>query len=97
MIGISWSVLARIDYIENIKYLERNWTSNEVFNFIDKVNEVIDLLDKDNITIKSTIYKNTFKVPVLKQITLYYRYENNSIELLRFWNNYQDIKSISLF
>ena len=97
MIGISWSVLARIDYIENIKYLERNWTSNEVFNFIDKVNEVIDLLAKDNITIKSTIYKNTFKVPVLKQITLYYRYENNSIELLRFWNNYQDIKSISLF
>lgn len=96
MISIFWSELAKIDFIANIKYLENKWTSNEVFNFIDKVTEIIDLLAKDNITFKSTVYKNTYKVPVLKQITLYYRYENNSIELLRFWNNYQDIKNISL-
>ncbi len=93
---ISWSKLAKIDYWNNIEYLEREWTLNEVYNFMDKVDELIDLLAKNNVSFKSTSYKNIYQVPVLKQITLYYRYENNQIELLRFWNNYQDLGKFTL-
>ena len=87
---------AKIDYWNNIEYLEREWTLNEVYNFMDKVDQLIDLLTKENLTFKPTVYKNTFQVPVIKQITLYYRFENNAIELLRFGNNYQDLKKFSL-
>ena len=93
---ISWSKLAKIDYWNNIEYLEREWTLNEVYIFMDKVDELIDLLAKNNVSFKSTSYKNIYQVPVLKQITLYYRYENNQIELLRFWNNYQDLGKFTL-
>ncbi len=93
---ISWSKIAKIDYWNNIEYLEREWTLNEVYNFMDKVDELIDLLAKSNVSFKSTSYKNIYQVPVLKQITLYYKYENDQIELLRFWNNYQDIGKFTL-
>ena len=93
---ISWSEPAKIDYWNNIEYLEREWTLKEVYNFMDMVDELIDLLTKNNVTFKPTSYKNTFQVPVVKQITLYYSLENETIELLRFWNNYQDLSKFTL-
>jgi hypothetical protein len=96
MMIISWSETAKIDYWNNIEYLEREWTLTEVYNFMDKVDELLDLLTKENLTFKPTDYKNTFQVPVVKQINLYYRIENNTIELLRFWNNYQDLGKFHL-
>lgn len=96
MTTIHWSEPAKIDYWKNIEYLEKEWTLKEVHSFMDKVDELIDLLTKSNVTFKPTLYKNTFQVPVLKQITLYYTLENNKIELLRFWNNYQDLGKFSL-
>lgn len=63
---------------------------------MDKTDELIELLKKGNLSFKPTDYLNTFQVPVVSQITFYYRIENNSIELLRFWNNYQDLNKLSL-
>jgi hypothetical protein len=96
MLTVSWSELAKLDYWNNIEYLEREWTLKEVYNFVDKVDELIDLLSNENVSFKSTNYRNTFQVPVLKQITLYYRFEANTIQLLRFWNNYQDLENFKL-
>ena len=96
MMTISWSEPAKFDYWNNIEYLEREWTIIEVYNFMDKVDELIDLLTKENLTFKPTDYKNTFQVPVVKQINLYYRIENNTIELLLFWNNYHDLGKFTL-
>lgn len=93
---IHWSEPAQNDYWKNIQYLENEWTIKEVHNFMDKTDELIDLLEKGNVTFKPTDYKNTFQVPIVKQITLFYRLENNKIELLRFWNNYQDLAKFSL-
>lgn len=96
MMTVDWSEPAQIDYWKNIQYLENEWTLTEVYNFIDKTDELIDLLEKGNVTFKPTNYKNTFQVPVVKQITLYYSVINNKVELLRFWNNYQDLAKFSL-
>jgi hypothetical protein len=96
MMTIHWSEPAKIDYWNNIEYLEREWTLKEVYDFMDKTDELIDLLEKGNVTFKPTDYKNTYQVPVVKQITLYYSVINDKIELLRFWNNYQDLAKFSL-
>jgi hypothetical protein len=96
MRAIHWSEPAKIDYWNNIEYLEREWTLKEVYDFMDKTDELIDLLTKANVTFKPTDYKNTYQVPVVKQITLYYSVINDKIELLRFWNNYQDLTKFYL-
>lgn len=96
MLAVFWSETAKIDYWNNIEYLEREWTSTETYRFINKVDELLDQLAKGNITFKPTLYKNTFEVPVIKQITLFYKTNGNSITLLRFWNNYQDLSKLNL-
>lgn len=96
MMTIHWSEPAKFDYWNNIEYLEREWTLKEVYDFMDKTDELIDLLEKGNVTFKPTDYKNTYQIPVVKQITLYYNVINNKIELLRFWNNYQVLAKFSL-
>jgi plasmid stabilization system protein ParE len=56
MMTIFWSELAKIDYWENIDYLEKEWTPKEDFNFINKVDELINLLAQENLIFKPTAY-----------------------------------------
>jgi hypothetical protein len=93
---IYWSEPAKLDYWNNINYLQSQWTQTEVYNFIHKTDKLIDLLAKGTVSFKPTLYKSTFKVPVVKQIILYYCFENDKIILLRFWNNYQDFGKFKL-
>jgi hypothetical protein len=55
------------------------------------------LLIKGNIKFKKTEYKEVYQVVVIKQIILFYEKNEDKIFLLRFWNNYQDIKNLSLY
>lgn len=94
---INWSEKAQLDYWDNIDFLQHKWTLNEVYNFMDEVERVIGLLQKDNLDFKPTNYKNTYQIPIAKQITLYYHInENNNIELLRFFNTYQNPDKLTL-
>jgi hypothetical protein len=93
---VIWSPQAKKDYWQNIDYLEAEWTFQDVINFIDKVDNIIHLLLKNNIEFISTNYKNVNKVVITKQITLYYRMNFKSVELLRFWNTYQDLENFKL-
>lgn len=91
MRNIHWSETAQFDYWDNIDFLQRKWTINEVYSFMDKTEEVLNILKKENVTFKPTNYENTFQVPITKQITLYYKVNSdNDIELLRFFNTYQN-------
>lgn len=94
--NVIWSPQAQKDYWQNIDYLEAEWTFQDVINFINKVNNTIGLLIKNNIEFITTNYKNVNKVVITKQITLYYRFNSNTIELLRFWNTYQDLENFNL-
>ena len=46
---IIWNELAKIDYHENIDYLLKEWSVDEVETFIDDVEEVLFNLKKGNI------------------------------------------------
>jgi len=97
MAQIIWTEKAKLDYWNNIEYLQREWTLTDVYNFMDKVDDLLGLLAKENLTFKVTSYKNTYSVPITKQVSLFYiKGQNNNIELLCFWNNYQDPKKLSL-
>ena len=97
MVQIIWTTIARNDYWKNIEYLESEWTLQDVYNFMDKTDDLIQLLMKQNLIFKPSNYKDVFQVPVTKQITLYYKVlKDNEIELLRFWNTYQNPEKLKL-
>lgn len=52
MSSIVWSETSKLDYWENIDYLQQEWTLAEVYNFIDEVDHLLDMLSKDNLTFK---------------------------------------------
>ena len=93
---IIWSPQAKRDYWQNIDYLEAEWTFQDVLNFIEKTESTIQLIAKNNTFFVSTNYKNVHKVVITKQITLYYRITSTNIELLHFWNTYQDLENFKL-
>lgn len=93
---IEWTQASKIDYWQNIEYLENYWSEKEVLNFIIEVDYCINLLTKENVAFTKSEYKNVYKMVIIKQITIYYSIKNDIIYLLRFWNNYQDLTSFKL-
>ena len=93
---IEWSLHAKKDYWQNIDYLEREWNEKVVENFIHKVEESITLLSQKNIAFIKTDYKGVYKFVIIKQVTLFYYIDSETIYLLRFWNNYQDLENFKL-
>jgi len=93
---IIWSPEAEFDYDENIAFLLKEWTEKEAQEFIDKVAELLLILERGNTNFKALGYKNLYAVPVCYQITLIYRKASkNEIEIVRLWNTFQDPKKLN--
>jgi plasmid stabilization system protein ParE len=91
MAEIIWSDLATHDYWSNIDYLLKDWSEKVAVYFIERVDSILKIIAERPDIFQLSEYKNIHFVPVTPQITLYYRIGNdNAIELLRFWSNYQD-------
>ncbi|WP_163399625.1 type II toxin-antitoxin system RelE/ParE family toxin [Flavobacterium fluviatile] len=91
--NVIWSPQAKQDFWNNIDYLEAEWSEKVARNFIEKVNTTITLLKNDNVLFLKTNYKSVYKIVITKHISLFYRIENNNLELLRFWNNFQNLEN----
>ncbi len=93
---IEWTLASKNDYWQNIEYLENHWSEKEVLNFITEIDYSLNLLAKGNVTFTKSDYINVYKMVIIKQITIYYSIENETIYLLRFWNNDQDLSNFKL-
>jgi plasmid stabilization system protein ParE len=93
---VIWAPQAKRDFWNNIDYLEAEWSERASLNFIRKVNTTIELLKNDNVLFVKTNFKSVYKIVITKHISLYYRIENNNLELLRFWNTFQDTEKFKL-
>ncbi|NPA45563.1 MAG: type II toxin-antitoxin system RelE/ParE family toxin [Chlorobi bacterium] len=88
---IFWSKTAEIDYIKNIDFLLETWYEKQALDFIDAVNKHLNLISNNPKIFALTDYYNVRSVLIVKQIRLFYRIlDDNSVELIRFWNNYQN-------
>ena len=89
---IVWSALAIKTYVDNIEYLEKEWTDKEVKNFIIAVQrKLLSLSLQPRIGAITSKRANLRKTIVNKRILLFYRYKPNKkeVELVRFFNTYQ--------
>lgn len=88
---IIYSPLAELTFQQNIIYLEKEWSLKEIKNFINKTQDIIDILKVDPLVFSLWECNNTIrKVVILKQISLFYEVESKNIFIHLFWNNYQD-------
>lgn len=91
MYKIIASPIATSTYLQNIKFLQERWSEKEVINFITKVSDVITILKVSPQTFqKREKDASVHKVEIVKQITLYYQINTTNVELLLFFNNFQD-------
>ncbi len=90
---VFWSNQAELDYLNNIDYLLDKWSKKDARNFVEKVENSIESIKSTPLTYEmydKKDFPNVRFIRVTKQITLYYTFHNQRIELLRFWNNYQN-------
>ncbi len=97
MYEIIWSKTAEIDYTENINFLLETWYEKQVLNFIDAVDKHLNLISNNPNNFALTDYYNVRSVLIVKQIRLFYRIsDTNTVELIRFWNNHQNLEKLKL-
>lgn len=84
---VAWTPKASEEYYNNIQYLLDKWTPTDAQNFIDKVEDILSIIVRKPLTFQKTEYKQIHYVPIVPQITLYYRVHKDKVELLRFYPN----------
>jgi len=94
---IRWNHLAKEDFYNTIDFLLENWSEKEAQVFIDEVYEIIFILQQGNVDFQHTDLPGIRRCVIRKQITLFYKIiDDNTIELLRFWNSSQDDQRLKL-
>ena len=93
---VFWNNLAKADYYQIIDYILSNWGEIPAQDFIDQVDKIESLLETGNVDFELTNRKDIRRCVLSKQVTLFYKnYGSHSVELLRFWNNYQDKRKMN--
>jgi plasmid stabilization system protein ParE len=97
---VSWTAKALESYISNIKYLESKWTEREIKKFIIAVEKKIkNLSSQPGIgSSRNKKQRNIRHSVIHKRVSLIYRYKpvKKEVELLRFWNTYQNPKRLKV-
>lgn len=92
---VNWSIKARFTYEEIIDYLTKNWTKREIVNFNEKVLNIIEQIELNPHSCPNmSRYPNIRKAKIMKQTSLFYSIEEESISLLFFWNQYRNPKHL---
>ncbi|SRR5690554_891758 len=82
-------------YLSNIEFLLNNWSQKEVDKFILKTQEISDVLKYTPFAFQAWEQDPEIrKVPVVKQITIFYSVSGNRVEILLFWNCHQDPRKL---
>lgn len=93
---IVWSDDAVADYHQNIDFLLEKWSVQVAVEFMEDVETIIELVERQPEIYPLTDYQGIRKAVVRKQITLFFRIKDETIHLIRFWNNYQDPERLKM-
>ncbi|RZA03404.1 MAG: hypothetical protein EOP47_03065 [Sphingobacteriaceae bacterium] len=93
---IIWSPTAHITYLEVLDYLQQNWTIREIEAFINRTEQVIEYINQNPAYYPYSKESDTYKCIIVGQVSLFYRLNQQKIELLRFWDNRQNPAKLSL-
>jgi plasmid stabilization system protein ParE len=90
---ILWTAFALKELEKTIEYLEENWTEKELRTLAESIEEKLVLISQNpNLFQASDNKKNIRRVVIQTYNTLYYRFENEQIEIISFFSNRQNPK-----
>ena len=88
---ILWTENALAELEATIAFLETNWTEKELRNLAIEIEKAIDLLSRNPLLFQpSDLNLTVRRVVVAKKNTLYYRINDNTVEVLSFFSNRQN-------
>ena len=94
---ILWTAFALKELEKTIVYLEENWTEKELRTLAESIEEKLALISQNpNLFQASDNKKNIRRVVIQTYNTLYYRFENEQIEIISFFSNRQNPKRRNL-
>ena len=93
---IVWSENARLSYAEELEYIAKKWTINEVTDFMDLVEGFTSKLKTGTIEGRISPKTNIRSFVISKQTTLFFDVNEaqGMIEILLFWNNKMNPKEL---
>ena len=86
---ILWTQNAKNELQKTIEYLIENFTEKEISKLAQKIEYTTELISKNPYFFPKSEIKNIHKAVVLKFNTLYYRLNNENVEILSFFSNRQ--------
>lgn len=90
---IVWTDHALSELEQTIKYLEENWTDRELRIFATKLDHIIELVSKAPELFPSSLEKSGIRKAVVEKYnSLYYRVNNENIEIISLFSNRQNPK-----
>lgn len=88
---IYWTKEAEETYQQNINYLIEAWDEQVFYAFVEETEECLALIEKaPNLFPLLNKKEQIHRCKIVKQITLYYKILDKRIDLLAFWNEYQN-------
>jgi len=98
MIAINWTPEAERTFSQNLEYLVYRWNNQVITDFINKVDDSLQIIALNPYAFPAhNAALDIHKCVITPQITVYYRIVNNDfIDLLTFWNNYQDPEKLKI-
>lgn len=94
---VTWTNKARDTYNQNLDYLLQNWEEKVYFDFVNRVEVVIDHIRQNpKMFVAIDANRNIYRCVVTKHISLFYQLAGNSVSLLLFWNNFQEPEKLLL-
>lgn len=93
---IHWTANALNELKYTLDYLEENFTKKEIKKLAAKIESTTSLISQNPFIFPKSENHLVFKVVILKFNTLYYRINDNHVEILSFFSNRQHPKKRKL-
>ncbi|MHA3787739.1 type II toxin-antitoxin system RelE/ParE family toxin [Flavobacterium hauense] len=88
--NVFWTDHALSELKKTIEYLEEHWTESDLRNFASKLENTLQLISVNPDIFPNSDTKNIKRAIVAKHNTLYYRVNNNSIEIISLFSHRQN-------
>ena len=95
---VNWTFESERTFNDNISYLIEKWDTAVLNDFFNEVDNTIAHISNNPYLFPAYKTSETIRKCVLtKQITVYYKIvDDRTIDLLTFWNSYQNPKKLKL-
>lgn len=95
--NVVWTNKALADLDSLILYLETHWTNKEITNLIRKLDQRIDLIAHNpKLYALTKSRRNVRRSVLVPQLSIYYRINRNSVEILTLFDNRQSPQKLKV-